>query len=108
VLFFGFATLIDLLSWVIILSLGLKVASTLYLLIIGKDLRDIPGWGSALWWTTKITPIVAVPCLICIAMVEGEVQIAWVFLAIGLFVIIAVPLKIKQRRRRISKRMSAK
>jgi hypothetical protein len=105
---FGFATLIDLLSWVIVLSLGLKVAVTLYLLIIDKVLRDTPGWGAALWWATKITPIAAMPCLIWIALLEGEAQMALIFLALGLFVIISLPLKIRQRRRRINERMSAK
>lgn len=61
---FGFSTLIDLLSWVAALAIGLKIAATLFVLIVNKDMRDQPGWGSALWWVTMITPIVVVSCLI--------------------------------------------
>lgn len=103
---FGFTTLIDVLSWIVVLTLGLKVIATLIVLIVDKEIRDQPGWGSALWWATKITPIIAVPCLIWIALLEGETSLAWLFFAVGLFVIVAVPLKIRQRRNRIAKRMS--
>lgn len=104
---FGLTTLIDILSWIVVLSLGLKVMATLFVLIVNKEMRDQPGWGSALWWATKITPIIAVPCLIWIALLEGETGLAWLFLALGWFVIVAVPLKIRQRRNRIAKRTSA-
>jgi hypothetical protein len=43
-------------------------------LIIDKELRDTSSWNTALWWDTKITPIIAVPCLIWIALLEGEGQ----------------------------------
>ncbi|MCA1654517.1 MAG: hypothetical protein ABR588_02335 [Sphingomicrobium sp.] len=105
---FGFTTLIDVLSWIVVFALTLKVGATLIILIGNKEMRDQPGWGSTLWWATKTTPIVAVPCLIWIAMLEGDASLAWLFLALGLFVIVAVPLKIRQRRNRIAKRMSAK
>jgi hypothetical protein len=103
---FGFATQIDVLSWIIVIALGLKVVTTILVLVAGRELRDQPGWGSTLWWTTKITPVVAVPCLIGIALLEGERTLAWSFVAIGLFVAIAVPLKVRQRRRRITRRAS--
>ena len=105
---FGFATLIDFLSWIIFLSLGLKVLATLYLMIVDKELRDSPGWGAALWWITKIAPIIAVPCLVWVTLLEGKTQSALAFFVLGLFVIVAVPLKIRQRRRRIGERISAK
>lgn len=104
---FGFATLIDVLSWIVVLSLTLKVMATLILLIVNKEMRDQPGWGSTLWWVTKIAPIIAVPCLIWIALLEREAGLVWLFLALGLFVVVAVPLKIRQRQKRVAKRMPA-
>jgi hypothetical protein len=104
---FGFATLVDALSWAVVLTLGVKVIATLVVLIVNKEMRDQPGWGSALWWVTKITPIIAVPSLIWIALLEREAGLAWLFVGTGLFVMIAVPLKIRERRKRIAKRMSA-
>ena len=104
---FGFATLIDILSWIVVLSLALKVTATLVVLIVNKEKRDQPGWGSTLWWVTKITPIIAVPCLISIALLERETGLVWLFFALGLFVIVAVPLKIRQRQKRVSEHMPA-
>lgn len=60
---FGFATLIDVLSWIVVVSLALKVIATPVLLIVNKEKRDQPGRGPTLWRVTKITPIIAVPCL---------------------------------------------
>ncbi|WP_339543447.1 hypothetical protein [Pseudomonas sp. JAI120] len=102
---FGFSTLIDFLSWIAALAIGLKVAATLIVLIVNKDMRDQPGWGSALWWVTKITPIVAGSCLICIALRQRDTGLVWFYCAAGLFVVVAVPLKIRQRRNRIAARM---
>ena len=65
---FGFSTLLDLLSWVVAIMLGLKVVATLILLNVSKEIWDRPGWGALLWWSTKITPVIAVPCVICIAL----------------------------------------
>ncbi len=42
---------------------------------------------------TKIIPIVAVPCLICIALLQRDTGLAWFYCAAALFVVIAVPLK---------------
>ncbi|MDB5577565.1 MAG: hypothetical protein JWR80_2741 [Bradyrhizobium sp.] len=104
---FGFSTLIDVLSWVVVLTLGLKVMATLVLMSVNKDVWDRPGWGTALWWITKITPVIAVPCVVWIALLQGMTNLVWVFQAMMLFVVIAVPLKIRQRRSRIAKQMSA-
>ena len=103
----GFRTLANLLSWIVILALGSKVIATFIVLIVNKEMRDQPGWGSFLWWVTKVTPIIAVPCLIWLALLEGDADLVWLFLALGLFVAIAVPLKIRQRQNRIAKRASA-
>jgi hypothetical protein len=104
---FGFSTLLDLLSWVVIFSLGLKVAATLVLLSVRREVRDRPGWGSMLWWVTKITPGIAAPCVIWIAWLQGMTILVWLFIAVLLFVVVAVPLKIRQRRTRIANRTSA-
>ena len=103
---FGFTTFIDLLSWIFVFALAVKLAATLIILIVNKEMRDEPGWGSALWWATKITPIFAVPCFAWIAWSEGEKDLVWLSLAVGVFVAITVPLKIIQRRKRIAERAS--
>ena len=97
--------MIDLLSWVVALALGSKVVATLIVLLVNRKARDQPGWGSVLWWVTKVTPIIAVPCLVLIAVLENDRGLVQLFLALGLFVIIAVPLAIRQRRKRISARL---
>lgn len=104
---FGFSTLIDYLSWVVILTLGSKLVATMILLSVGKDVWDRPGWGAILWWVTKITPVIAVPCVIWLAWLQGLTNQLWLFVAMMLFVVVAVPLKIRQRRNRIANRMAA-
>lgn len=104
---FGLSTLVDFLSWIVVLALGLKVIATLVLLSVRKDVWDRPGWGAGLWWATKITPVIAVPCVIWIAWLQNLTTELWVFLAMMVFVIVAVPLKIRQRRARIASRTSS-
>lgn len=104
---FGFSTLIDFLSWVAVLTLGSKLVATVILLSVGKDVWDRPGWGAILWWVTKITPVIAVPCVIWLAWLQGLTNQLWLFVAMMLFVVVAVPLKIRQRRTRIANRMTA-
>ena len=99
---FGCSTLIDGLSWIAALALGLKVAATLFVLIVNKGMRDQPGWRSGLWWVTKLAPIIAVSCLVCIALLQRETGLTWFYGAVALFVVVAVPLKVRQRRRRIT------
>lgn len=94
----GFSTLTDLLVWVVILSMGIKLVATLILLCVDKSVRFRPGWGSTLWWATKITPILAAPCAWEIARRQHNDAMMALFAAMTLFVIIAVPLKIRQRR----------
>jgi hypothetical protein len=76
---FGSSTLLDLLSWIVILTLGLKVVATLILLTVSKDVWDRPGWGAVLWWSTKITPVIAVPCVIWIAWLQRMTNQVWIF-----------------------------
>lgn len=99
---FGHSTLLDFLSWTVALTLGVKIVATLILLTVGKDVRGQPGWGAALWWITKVTPAIAVPCAIWIAWAQRLTILMWVFAALMFFVIVAVPLKIRQRRTRIA------
>lgn len=105
---FGYSTTLYFLSWVVVLTLGAKVFATLILLFFDKNVWDRSGWGSILWWTTKITPVIAVPCMIGIAWLEKMTDQIWIFVALMFFVIIAVPLKIRQRQARIADRASAK
>ena len=99
---FGFSTQIDLLSWLIVLTLGAKVIASLILLAVGKKKRDCPGWGATLWWITKLTPIIAVPCMIWLALLQRVTSLFLLSLGLMLFVIVAVPFKIRQRRDRIA------
>jgi hypothetical protein len=46
---FGFSAPIDLLSWIVVLMLGAKLIATLVLILVGKEVRDRPGWGPVLW-----------------------------------------------------------
>lgn len=107
-LHFGFKTTLDLLSWIVVFTLGSKILATVTVLAVDKTARDRPGWGSKLWWLTKLTPLIAVPCLLAIAVLERDDQLVQLFLALGGFVLVAVPLSIWQRHRRISRYRSAK
>lgn len=104
---FGSSTLIDLLSWIVVLTLGFKALATIILLTVKQEVRDQPGWGSVLWWATKIAPIIAVPCGISIAWLQRQTSLVWVFSALMVFVVIAVPMKVRQRRARMAHRTSA-
>lgn len=105
---FGFTTLIDALSWILVLALSIKLVATVTILLAGKDIRDRPGWGSALWWATKITPVIAVPCFLGLGLLEGDRTMVWLALALAAFVAVALPLKIGQRRNRIAGQTAAK
>lgn len=101
---FGSSTLIDLLSWIVVLTLGFKAIATLVLLNVSKDVWDQPGWGAVFWWSTKITPVIAVPCAIWIAWLQRLTDLVWVFVALMVFVVVAVPIKVRQRRARMDRR----
>lgn len=105
---FGFSTLLDLLSWIVTVTLGATVLATLILLNFDNSVWDRAGWGGILWWSIKITPIIAVPCVICIAWLQGMTDQVWNFVGLMVFVMVAVPWTIRQRRARIADRAIAK
>ena len=105
---FGFSTWLDFFSWIVVLTLGLKAVATIILLAVDKDVRDRPGWGAVLWWSTKVTPPIAVPCAIGIALLQGMTDMIWIFAALMLFVVVMVPVKVRQRRARIAEQTAAK
>lgn len=87
----------DLLSWTVATLLGLKVAATIVLLGRNRDLWFRSRWGTFLWWSTKIVPIFAVPCMIAIALLARRPGEAWIYAALMAFVLVAVPLAIRNR-----------
>jgi high-affinity Fe2+/Pb2+ permease len=97
---FGFATLVDLLSWMVAALLALKVAATLVLLRQDKARWFDTRRGALLWWSTKIVPLLALPCMIAIALLGRRPAEAWTYAALMVFVLIAVPLAIWSRFRR--------
>jgi hypothetical protein len=94
---FGLSTIIDLLSWATALLLGLKVAATILLLVRDKEGRFRSRWSAGLWWATKVTPLLAVPCLIAIALLQQRIGDAWAYGALMLFVVVAVPIVVWRR-----------
>lgn len=94
---FGMSSLVDLLSWIIVFLLGLKATATVILLR-----RDRRTWferrsGAVLWWSTKVTPLLAVPCMIAIALLEQHMYEVWVYAGLMIFVLITVPIIIWRR-----------
>ncbi|MBC9034865.1 hypothetical protein IAG41_20940 [Sphingomonas sp. JC676] len=106
---FGFSTLVDFLTWTAILLLSLKLVATVVLLPRDRDTWFHARWSAALWWASKITPVIAVPCLIAVGVLQGDAELVWIFGAMMVFVVIAVPLKIWLRfgRRRGTGKQSA-
>jgi hypothetical protein len=99
----GFSTLADVLSWIVVVALGSKVLATLIVLTVDKNMRDRRGWGAALWWVTKIAPLIAIPCMIWLAVLRNDAGATIVFAFLGLFVLVAVPLKARKRKARIAR-----
>lgn len=91
---FGFSTLVDFLSWAAMLLLCLKLVATVVLLPRDRKTWFQARWSAALWWASKITPVLAVPCLIAVGVLQKEPELVWIFGAMMVFVAIAVPLKI--------------
>jgi hypothetical protein len=94
---FGFSTLIDALSWVIVMLLGLKVAATITLLGRDRQTWFQARWSAGLWWSTKVTPILAVPCMITVALLRHRTGDAWAYGGLMLFVLVAGPIVVWRR-----------
>ncbi len=94
---FGSHTAVDYLSWAAVILVGVKAVATVILLANGGARQLRGGFDTALWWSTKITPILAVPCLIAIALIENRVGEAWGYAALMLFVLVMVPVMIWKR-----------
>lgn len=94
---FGFSTLIDALSWATVLLLGLKIVATIVLLARPREGWFQARWSAGLWWASKITPLLVCPCVIALALLQGQTGLAWVYGALMLFVMVAVPIKIRRR-----------
>ena len=92
--------LVTLLWTVVILLLGLKVIATLILLPRAPEARLADARGRRLWWATKITPLLAVPCMIAIAWIENDRAGMLVYPLLMAFVVLAVPLVVWRRFRR--------
>ena len=102
------STLVDVLLVAVFSSLALKAAATIVLLSVDKDVRYRPGWGAGLWWTTKVAPFVAALCAIWIGVLDASPLLVAVSAAVTLFAVVAVPIKIRQRRSQIAERTSSK
>jgi hypothetical protein len=83
--------------WVAAIALlALKLVATIVLLLRPPATRLASARGRWLWWATKITPVLAVPCLIAAALLEHDRTGLWVWSLMMVFVAVAVPLKIRQ------------
>ena len=91
---FGFETPVDLLSWSAALLVGIKALATVILLARAPARRLSGAYGVPLWWATKITPILAVPCLIAIATIQRNTGELWAYSALMLFVLVMVPVMV--------------
>lgn len=96
---FGFSTVIDLLSWTAVILMAIKLVATIILLSRGaRRHQPLPGpFAMPLWWATKITPVIAVPCLIAIALIENRMGDLWIWSAMMVFVAMMVPVMIWKR-----------
>ena len=93
---FGFTTAADAISWTIALLLGIKLAATV-ILLAGRG--GPPARAAALWWSTKVTPLFAVPLMILLATRAHDRAGLLVYPALLAFVLVAVPVKAWRRLR---------
>jgi hypothetical protein len=94
---FGFSTMVDALSWAAVILLGIKLAATIVLLARRPEARFEGRLAWPLWWSTKITPVLAVPCLIAAALITHRDGDFWVWSAMMVFVAVMVPVMIWKR-----------
>lgn len=96
---FGCSTIVDLLSWTAVILLMIKLIATVILLSRGaRRHQPLPGpFALPLWWSTKITPVLAVPCLIAAALISHRTNEVWLWSAMMVFVTVMVPVMIWKR-----------
>ncbi len=89
----GIVSLAATLLWAVVVALlALKVVATLVLLARPASARFADRSGRSLWWATKIAPLLAVPCLIVIAILSRDGSGLFGYSLLMIFVVIAVPL----------------
>jgi len=71
--------------------------ATIVLLARDKQTWFHARWSVGLWWITKVTPILAVLCMIAIALLQNKIGDAWVYSGLMAFVVIAIPIVVWQR-----------
>lgn len=103
---FGAHTLVDLLSWTVAILLSIKVIATIILLRRDRQTWFASRSGPALWWATEIAPILAVPMMIEVALIEHRSADAWVYAGLMVFVLVAVPIVVWRRFRQPSRYLS--
>ena len=91
---FGFTTIADALSWAVALALAAKVVATVILL---SSRPAPPRAAPALWWITKLTPVVAVALLIVLAARAHDREGLIIYTSLAVFVAVAVPWKVRRR-----------
>ena len=94
----GSSLAVPLLGTAAAILLGAKLVATAILLRRNKQERLRSRSGRWLWWTTKLTPVVAVPCMIAVAVLRHRAADAAIYLGLLLFVLIAVPVMIWRNR----------
>lgn len=72
---FGFSQWNDALSWALALAVVAKVASTLAMLVHGRErsLRWLAGREAVGWWTTKASALAACACAALLCRRAGDV-----------------------------------
>ena len=95
--------IITILKAVIAISVAAKFISTLVLLFSDKAARDRPGWVSMLWWTSKISPFVALPGFAWISFIEKDNNTVIFFCLLVLLAFIAVLIKVRRRSHRMER-----
>lgn len=87
----------NMLGWLIAGLLALKVIATVVLLRRDRQRRYTGKSAAWLWWTTKITPLIAAPAAVAMALAVDKIGDAWAYGAVTLFAYVAVPVQVWRR-----------
>ena len=94
----GSSLAVPVLGTAVAILLDAKLVATAILLRRDQKERLQSRSGRWLWWTTKLTPVVAVPCMIAVAVLQHRTTDAAVYKGLLLFVLVAVPVMIWRNR----------